>query len=553
MVNVIKQHLNNAQIRSGLIFAPEEWAIWSRGTGKTTGLLAPKSARYLDMMPRCTGVFVAATFQQLLTRTLKPTVAGWERMGYKRGVHFLVGEKPTKKWIDTWRWKGPYQPPFDYSHFITWWNGAGIQMISQDRVGSSNGVSIDFIMGDEAKLLNEKRLKEELFPANRGIYKELADNPHHHGKTFITDMPVGTAGRWILDQVKKMDPERLESICTVLIKLQEYRTQLATCNNKTISAKLAAKIAQGNQLLNILRKNFVYYHESNIFDNIDAVGIDYVKEELRSLSKFQFSTAILNLKPYKLEDGFYPKLIEEYHGYFSYEYNHFHQVGYDFDLLDQYNDSRKDGDIEHDEPLHIAGDYNRRIWPIVTGQPHNTNEPGVKELRILSGHHVLGPKSLDDAIEHWCNYYRYHRRKEVYFWFDHTAIGETRNVTVKDDICSGLRKRGWIVHEMYIGQQPDQETRYLVLNDILEENGKYPWIIRYNRDNCKYLGLSLFQAQAKEKGKGFGKDKSTEHDPNFPAEESTHYTDAFDTLVWGITISELPYTLAEDYQGIIAI
>lgn len=552
MVKIIQQHLNNAQIKSGLIFAPEEWAVWSRGTGKTTGILAPKSARYLDMMPRCTGVFVAATFQQLLTRTLKPTVAGWERMGYKRGVHFLVGEKPTKKWIEMWRWQGPYQPPFDYSHFITWWNGAGIQMVSQDRIGSSNGVSIDFIMGDEAKLLNEQRLKEELFPANRGIYKELADNPHHHGKTFTTDMPVGTAGRWILDQSKKMDPERYTAIITVLIKLQSYQQQLNESNNKSTQRQLAAKISQGNKILDLLRKNFVYYHESNVFDNIDALGFDYIKEELRSLSKFQFRTAILNLKPYKMEDGFYPKLIEEHHGYFSYDYHHFYKVGYDFDALSQYDDCRKDGDLDPNKALHISLDYNRRIWPILTAQI-NPLDRYLNELRILSSMHVLYPLSVQDIVDKWANYYRFHPRKVVYFWYDHTAIGETRKVTVRDDIVEALTKHGWLVHEMYIGQAPDQETRYMFCNDVLEENNKYNWIVRYNRDNCTYLALSLFQTQAIEKGKGFGKDKSTERDPKFPAEEAPHHTDAFDTLLFGPIQSGLTYESTEEYQGVFSI
>jgi hypothetical protein len=543
-----KIHLNKPQLRSAMIFAPEEWAVWARGTGKTKGLIAPKSAAYLDMMPRCVGVFVAATFQQILTRTLPPVIAGWEKLGYKQGVHFLVGQKPPHKWRDMWRWEGPYHAPFNFEYFISWWNGAGIQLISQDRPGSSNGMSIDFIMGDEAKLLNEQRLKEELFPANRGIHRELVNNPHHHGKTFTTDMPVGTAGRWILNKQKDMDIERYQAIVTVLGKVHELNNELNVCKNKERAKQISKKLISADSILNVLRRNFVYYHEASAIDNIDALGIDYIKEELRSLSKFEFSTAIMNIKPIKLEDGFYPHLDEEQHGYFSYDYHHFNKIGYDFSLLQQFNDCRKDGDLIPGQALHIAIDYNRRIWPIVTGQP--VMGKGINELRTLSGQHVLYPKSIQDAIVQWNDYYKYHDTKVVYFWFDHTALNETRK-PVRDDIVEKLRELGWIVIEKYIGQALAPEIRYNVFSDILRENGKYPWRLRFNRDNCKYLLLSMFQAQAIENERGYKKNKSSERDKKFPAEESTHYSDAYDTLVYGICISDIGFIDAgNDFVGI---
>jgi hypothetical protein len=150
-------HYNIPQLRSMTVFAPEEWAVLARGTGKTKGIIAPKSERLLNMMPRCTGVIVGATFQQILTRTLPPVIAGWEKLGYINGKHFLIGIKPPKVWREKFDWKGPYHLPLNYEYFISWWNGAGVQLVSQDRAGSSNGVSIDWIMGDEAKLLNRER------------------------------------------------------------------------------------------------------------------------------------------------------------------------------------------------------------------------------------------------------------------------------------------------------------------------------------------------------------------------------------------------------------
>lgn len=532
-------HLNKPQLRSALINAPEEFAVLARGTGKTKGIIAPKSAQYLDMMPRCVGVFVGATFQQILTRTLPPVVAGWERMGYKHGIHFLIGQKPNPRWKEMWNWQGPYHMPFNYEYFISWWNGAGIQLISQDRAGSSNGVSIDFIMGDEAKLLNEKRLKEELFPANRGIYRDLVGNPHHHGKTFTTDMPVGTAGRWILNKREEMDPVRLQGIITLLIRKHEINAKLSQTRDQSLLHKYGKVLLEIDKALNVLRKNFIYYHEASALDNLDALGIDYIKEELRSLSRFEFLTAILNKRPYKLEDGFYPMLDEEKHGYFAYDYRHFSQAGYDFELLSKFDDCRKDNDVDKGSALHIALDFNRRIWPLVVGQPHRITAE-LYELRVLKGFHSLFPESLPHVLDQFAEYYKYHPKKVVYFWYDHTALGETRQ-QIRQDIVDGLRARGWTVVERYIGKAEDHVLKYKNIYNYLAENGTHPWQVRFNRDNCKYLLLSMYQAQAVETEGGFKKNKQTERDPKFPAEESTHYSDAFDTLLFGVCRSGLGY------------
>src|SRR5690606_13867930 len=92
--------------------------------------------------------------------------------------------------------------------------------------------------GDEAKLLNQEKLKTELFPANRGIIPAFANNPYHHGMTFTTDMPVGTSGRWILDMMNEMDKEVVNEIW----KLQTVRFKLKYFLNTKITKPVKAEI-----------------------------------------------------------------------------------------------------------------------------------------------------------------------------------------------------------------------------------------------------------------------------------------------------------------------
>jgi hypothetical protein len=529
-------HFNKPQLRSLMIGAPVEVVVAGRGTGKSEGILAPKSAnRYFKTMPRGTGVCIAATYNQALTRTLPALVAGWERLGYINNVHYVVGKKPTEKWIKQWKWKGPYRPPFNYQYFISWWNGGGAHIVSQDRQGSANGITIDWVIGDEAKLLNAEKFRTELLPANRGILPEFANNPYHHGMTLTTDMPVGTAGRWILEYADKMDREKINQVWKVQVARFQLKHLLTNEKRDVYKKELSKQISVLDDELNDLRKELLYYHEASTLDNIHALGIEYIKQQLRDTTSFQFDTQILNLRPLKLEDGFYPDFDEEVHGYFANDINYLEGFEYDFSRIHEI-DCRRDSDLDIEKPLHISLDYNRRIHPLTVGQVYTD------EIRMLKGLHSLYPGKLKQVLDMFNVYYKPHKKKLVYYWYDHTAVGDQHESKICDDVINGLTAHGWVVVPMYIGKAPDHEIKYRMWGHLLNETGKYNKRFRMNRENCDKLILSMYQAQAELKKEGFGKDKKSEKDPNFPAEESTHYSDSLDTMVYGILESDLGYT-----------
>jgi hypothetical protein len=531
-----QEHFNKPQLRSMMIDAPNEIAIMGRALGKTTKILARKTAqKYFGTMPRGTHVILCSTFTQAYTRTLKELIRGWIAMGYRMDHHFLVGTKPTEKWKKKWRWEGPYAPPLDYKYFVSWWNGAVGQIISQERVGSSNGMSIDSISGDEAKLLNQEKFDTELMPANRGIIPAFNNNPYHHGVTLTTDMPIGTGGRWLLDQVDQMDKKVINDIWalqTVKFKLKNDFLPKAGKGGKN---EILKQIAIIDDELNDLRKGLLYYHEGSTIDNIHALGAEYIKRQLTKTSQFLFDTQILNIRPLRLEDGFYPDFDENYHGYFSENESYFDNTT--IDPMDATLDCRKDADCNTDAPLHIAIDYNRRIHPLVVGQDTG------KEIRILNGLHALYPQKLKEAIILFNEYYKTHKRRLVYYWYDHTAVGGENETAKCDDVMDALKKAGWVVIPMYTNKAPGHETKYRMYGHLLSEDGHYNKSIRINRENCDKLVLSIGLAAAEQRKDGFGKDKKTEHDPKFPAEESTHYSDALDMMVYGMLESKIDYKI----------
>jgi hypothetical protein len=535
-----KQHFNKPQLRSMQIAAPFELAVMGRGTGKTIGILAPKSAQqYFGTMPRSTGTIINATFTQAYTRTLKELVRGWQMLGYEMDHHFIVGKRPSEKWIKQWKWKGPYAYPMDFKHVICWFNGAVAQLISQDRPGSTNGMSIDWGIADEIKLLNYERLASEWFPANRGIIPEFANNPYHHGWTFTTDMPIGNNGRWIFDLAAKMDKDKVNELWQVITLQYELKMKYKTAKGN-LKTQLASQIDVINDELNDLRKGMLYYHEASTLDNIDALGIEYIKQQLRDTSTFLFDTQILNLRPMRLEDGFYPDFEEEYHGYFAENSSYF-----DTNEIDYNNptfDSRKDSDVDINEALHISMDYNRSIHPMVIAQLNNN------EVKILNGIHTLYPEKLRECVKKFIAYYKHHKKKVVYYWYDHTAVGEQHETRICDDVIGLLGNGGWTVIRMYIGNtgiDGNHEARYRMYGSLFKEDRKYKHKFKVNRENCKHLILSLQLAETDKKKDGYGKNKKSEHDGKTPAEEATHYSEALDIITYGMLETKLRYKIGE--------
>ena len=533
-MNKTQQHFNPPQLRSMMIEAPNEVLIAGRGTGKTEGVGAPKTARqYLGTMPRGSGVILGTTFTQLLTRTLPGLIYGWEKLGYRRDVHYLIGAKPSIKWIKQWNWQGPYRPPLSFQYYVSWWNGGGANLVSQDRPGSSNGITIDWIYGDEAKLLNEEKFRTELVPANRGIIPAFKNNHNHHGITLTTDMPVGTAGRWLLDYKKAMDLPAINQIYALQLAKFKLRHILQK-QPKTYQRELNKQITVIDLELAELRRDLLYYHTASTIDNIHALGLNYIKQQLRDTTRFQFDTQILNMEPLKLEDGFYPDLDEEKHGYWSEDVDYLRNLDFDFDKIATL-DCRKDRDLHPNGALHIALDYNRRIHPLVVAQTY------ANEIRILNALYVLYPDKLPEVLKMFATYYKPHQRKIVYYWHDHTAVGDQHQSRISEDVLKILTQYGWSVIPMYYGQAPGHETKYRMWGHLLSDYSKYKKKIRFNRENCNQLLISMYKTQAEQKKDGFGKNKKPEHDEKFPAEDAPHFGDACDMLVHGLLETNLDY------------
>jgi hypothetical protein len=133
----------------------------------------------------------------------------WENWGYKRDVHYVVGHKPPR----ALNWPTPLITPDNYDNIITFYTGAIGQIISQDRTGTSNSKSFDFVDIDEAKFVDFDQLKNETFQANRGQIREFGHFARHHGMLITSDMSLTKKGSWFMNYESQCDQERCLLSC----------------------------------------------------------------------------------------------------------------------------------------------------------------------------------------------------------------------------------------------------------------------------------------------------------------------------------------------------
>ncbi|RYC69797.1 MULTISPECIES: hypothetical protein [Spirosoma] len=528
-VQAVHRHFNKPQLRSMLVGANEEYAVWGRGTGKSEGLIAPRTFRNVEVMPRGHGCFVGSTYLQLLERTLPPVIKGWEQMGWVRGRDFWVRERPPKK-LNV---PQPIVGPITTEHCIFFRNGAVASMVSQDRPGSANGKTVHWIAGDEAKFLDKAKLDNELLLTNRGDERYFGGIPEFHSLLFCTDMPTSKAAMWILEEEKRMIAQSKELGFDRIKAILDLRTKIYALYEGLIAypgkrASILKKIQTYQTRWDAIRSNTVYFSEASTLDNIHGFGAKNIARLREKLPPFIFETAILNRRPFLTENAFYPDL-DEHHFYDEIDYGFIDS--FDFDQFGKglFEDSRKDADVDKYRPLDVALDYGAHINPLLVGQPHG------RDYRVLKEMYVRHPDRVVDVARAFCRYYKHHPVKVINYFFDHTAIGTsaTSATSPKDVFAEYLMSEGWTVEDRYVGHTPEPAQRYELWGRALRGGDARLFRVGFNRNNTEFVRISMQQAQIAQGSTGFRKDKKDEKNHNLDQRETTHFSDAADTLLYG--------------------
>ena len=198
-----KIYFNAPQRLTQLIGANTTVIVAGRRTGKTDSIASPFVLRNMQRMPGSTGGIVVPTYKHGLTNTIPGLLAAWKRWGYINGI--------------------PIIEPAEYEHVISFYNGSCAILISQDRPGSSNSLTLSWLLIDEAKFIDYERLKDETLPANGGIKSYFGHHSFNHSVMILSDMPQTQKGSWFLHYQEKMDTELIETIKATIYEI--WRTK----------------------------------------------------------------------------------------------------------------------------------------------------------------------------------------------------------------------------------------------------------------------------------------------------------------------------------------
>ena len=534
----VRKFFNKMQRSAMAIAAHDEYLICSRGTGKSEGVDARFILQCVWEMPGSLGAMLSPTYSKAWNNTLPAICHALSTWGYRAGVHYVVGRKAPSEL----GFAMPKRPMFSeaWHNAIHFWNGTVMLILSFNQSMSANSMSLDWVIGPEAKFLDYDKIKTEVNPANRGNNQYFGNCPHHHSVCYSTDMPTSKSGRWILDKEEEMNPDHINYIRQLYreMKLAERKEQTEYMKRNVRELRSDLNLARKyqepvNPQPGKTREYTVFYGEYDIFDNLEVVGEDYVWQMYRDSPALVWRTAFLNDRLLKVENGFYSALDEKIHFYIPSDSGRMDSVPRNWKSLTATSKNCiGDDDVDYAAPLHIAFDANSAISTAVVGQCDG------RTMKVLKSFFVKTPLKLSELAQNICDYYSPKLKKSITFYYDATFVWtDARSGESYADLIERVfTDNGWEVTMVYVGPTPRHDWKHELIDLSLKGDPTY-LTIRFNMVNNEFLKIAMEQTGVKQGRNGFEKNKSVEGTPDTadnPDEYKTHITDAFDTLWYGM-------------------
>ncbi len=540
---------NRAQLPSFILQPKCHVSVEGRGTGKSADI-GFWMDRLIRLMPRSVIALTGKTFGQLLTRTLPSSLKMLNQMGYEKEANYVIGKRPPA-YFET-----SYEELNKFENVISISNGTRFALISQSEPGSGRGANVDFEIADETLTLNKEQYDQEVAPTNRGnleFFGAKSGNPVHlhHGYKYSTSMPPTRDGRWVLEFANYYEEEagvRLFEIWNRIVKMQlelldiTDPKQFAQCWNEIIRMK--------RRIRPFVSKDGLLFTCSNAFDNIEFLGLSYVKKNRELLPSLVFLVEIMNFLFDKVEDCFY-SISDDRHVYHNGLDDQrlmllAKESNFDLDKL-AIKSSAFDRDCNPDLPLEVVADWGSAISLFCVCQERNydfVNNCATKRKcqNFINEFFVKPDESSNILIKELCgqltDYYKTHRCKKIHYYRD--KYGDSRNPNVLNSMSynqlaiSYLKKAGWeVIEHTHKGMEPPQSDKYLLWGLILREERENLPLVRFNGDKCRFTLISMNNAMIKDVDGQLKKDKSSERKSSgVLPEEATHFSDAADKIVW---------------------
>lgn len=531
--NTIERWLNVYQF-SALLARPRKLVVEAgRRGGKTEEIAAERSIRAMMAMPGSSGTLSARSYSKMLDHMIPSLIAGWQKRGWVEDEDFVVAKAPPKHFL-----KRPIIAPKKWDHYILTRWGSGCHIISFDHGVTSNSLSTDWALIDEAKQIDPERVKAELFKTLSGhrsirIDKNTVwgDLPEHLSLTLLTDKFIGKNDyRWVNDYKKdSLSEEEFYKLVMLAKRVQDHY-------DPYLERELWER-----------QKAATYYMAYSSRASLPAIGIDYYKDQYKNSSNIEFRTSILNEDVKEIEGGFYKLLDENQHTYEARNNSRIDTIGISNYLKGKQKNSLLDNDYRSDVPIKLSIDYGSEFsWSTVYQAHSNT-------YYLIKNFWSEAPRTFKDMVEEFCLYYQTHKEKVIHLYDD--PSGHKKNTEQKRDVdavITLLKKHGWfVIHKNPTNRYIPHRVKYRIWEMILDErperNPKAPKF-KLNMNNAYETFWSMSKAPVKmSKRDSFEKDKSSENKNKKEEWKATHLSDAADNPIcfdfehliegdkWGVT------------------
>lgn len=498
---------NRPQARAYIIMPNEMYCFVGRGGGKTQGIIAPYILHKVEHMPRSNGGLIVKTFTDGETKILQPLLQAFQMLGLEKDIDYRYGKQPPESW------EKPLTPIIDWQHVLSFPNGTTMELISLHLKGSANGKSIQWIVCDEAKFMDEVQLRGEVFPILRGHVEQFGGSAWYGAKLFVTDK-LSPNMDWLLDKRKLVDKETEEAVIRLQLKVNDLRLSLADASESRAN-KIKVEINKIEAYLTLLRKDLVCVIEASAMDNIANLSPSYFHNMKRSLTAYEYKVAIDNEDPTRVENNFYPDRNE----------HHLHNIAND----DDYN-----------KPIGVVLDYQASLSPLVSFQI-NDLILGYDTLNFLDAIYVKHPLGLKEVVNKFCDMHINRPCKEVIYFYDHTATGRQNEALSFDArIVKYFEDNKWKISRVYMGKAPEKDIQYDNIKGIFQNVLPKPYQVMINHEGCSIMVMSMDRTETKVGSNGrTTKNKHNETVLNYPQEYATHFSDCFDQAVEAVIIRDL--------------
>ena len=484
------------------------YALMPRGSGKTF-MIGDRVEELSEVMPRSQILLGGDTFARLEERVV-PNILNYliNENGLVEGEDFSTFKAPPEHW-DT-----PIIPLKKFDHVISFATGMALCLASQAVPGSANAYNAQAAIFDEAKYMKEEVVNTEFLPALRGAFDLYGSIPQYRSHWYFTDK-YGPNIKWLLQKKRLCNQKHVDAVIRLELEVLKMEAIQKNTTSSLTHAKYNAIIEQYKSLQNKVRMDMVYYLDAPAYENIAHLGEKYFRDLRRFLSKYEYSISVENKDPLKAEHSFYPNLNAA---------RNYHVKEHDTDL---------------DKPLIISLDYQWRITPLVASQFSQLPGNEYTTFNVVNAMHTLHPSGgIEKTMDKFCKFYNDHRTKQVYYVYDHTAVGKRPDGnTFADIVKKCLSDGGWNVIDVYMGQAPQHSIKHEQFKTILEKEKEMS--VQLNQYRCQPLITSLEGAAAVTSFGKVKKDKRGEKDLRMSAEEQTDYSDAFDQQAYAALVMNL--------------